>query len=168
MKKRISIKMMVTLSLLIALEVVLSRFLSIQAWNFKIGFAFVPLAIAAILYGPVGGAIAGGISDLIGAILFPIGAYFPGFTLTSILMGLVLGIFLHKKQDLKRVVVAVCINQLILSLLVNSLWISIMYESAYWVLLTTRVFQSLLMIPIQIFVIYQMAKMLKPYFSKVK
>ena len=38
-------------ALLTALEIVLSRFLSISAWNTKIGFAFVPVAIAALLLG---------------------------------------------------------------------------------------------------------------------
>ena len=38
------------------MEIVLSRFLSLSAWNVKIGFSFVPIALAAILYGPMAGA----------------------------------------------------------------------------------------------------------------
>ena len=74
-------------------EVVLSRFLSISTESLKIGFAFVPLVCCAMLYGPVWGAVAGGLADFIGAVLFPIGPYFPGFTLTNALIGLVFGLF---------------------------------------------------------------------------
>ena len=89
---------MVTCAALIAAAIVLSRFLSINAWNLKIGFTFVPVFLAAYLYGPLGGAIVGGIADFLGATLFPIGAYFPGFTLTCVLTGVVYGLLLQKKQ----------------------------------------------------------------------
>lgn len=85
--KKLDLKAMVTCAALIAAAIVLSRFLSINAWNLKIGFTFVPVFIAAYLYGPIGGAVVGGIADFIGAILFPIGAYFPGFTLTCVITG---------------------------------------------------------------------------------
>ena len=42
-----------SLALLTALEIVLSRFLSINAWNIKIGFSFVPIVVAALLFGPL-------------------------------------------------------------------------------------------------------------------
>ena len=67
------LQMLMRLALLIALEVVLSRWLSFNAMQYKIGFAFVPLAIAAVLYGPLGGMAVGGMSDLLGATLFPSG-----------------------------------------------------------------------------------------------
>ena len=81
-------------ALLTALEIVLSRFLSISAWNTKIGFAFVPVVIAALLLGPVWAGIAAALADFLGAVLFPVGPYFPGFTLTAFLMGAVYGLFL--------------------------------------------------------------------------
>ena len=73
------------LALLTAMQVVLSRFLSFNTLSLKIGFAFLPVAIGAAVLGPVGGAIVGGLGDFLGAVLFPIGPYFPGFTLTTLL-----------------------------------------------------------------------------------
>lgn len=148
-----TIKKLTILSSLIAMQVVLSRFLSIQMWNFKIGFGFVPVVIAAILFGPVEAGITGGISDVIGALLFPTGAFFPGFTLTAILIGLVFGLFLHKKQNAQRIVGAVILNQLIFSLLLNTLWISILYGANYWGLMSTRALQCIIMIPAEIITI---------------
>ena len=66
-----------TLGLLVALEIVLARFCSIQAWNFRIGFSFLPIAMAAIGFGPIPAAIAASAADVLGAVLFPTtGAYF--------------------------------------------------------------------------------------------
>ena len=52
MKRKFDTKMLVTAALLIALQIILSRFLSINAWNLKIGFAFTAVFVAAYLYGP--------------------------------------------------------------------------------------------------------------------
>ena len=58
--KKLDVKAMVVCAALIAAAIVCSRFLSINAWNLKIGFTFIPVFLAAYLYGPVGGALVGG------------------------------------------------------------------------------------------------------------
>ena len=152
--KKLDLKAMVTCAALIAAAIVLSRFLSINAWNLKIGFTFVPVFIAAYLYGPIGGAVVGGIADFIGAILFPIGAYFPGFTLTCVITGAVYGLLLHKKQTPLRIVQLGC------GLLVNTYWISVLYGSPFTTLLVTRSVQCLIMIPVEFIVIGAMSRLL--------
>ena len=162
---KINAKMLVTTAMLVAVEIILNRFLSINAWNIKIGFSFVPIVIAAILYGPVTAGVVGALGDFIGALLFPIGAYFPGFTATAFLMGVVFGLFLHKEQNLKRTVPAVLINQFILGLFVNSFWISILYGSPYGPLLATRVVQAALLTVVQIVTTQAIIKVI-PRFRK--
>ncbi len=159
-KFRISTKDLVIMAVLIAVEIVLSRFLSISAWNTKIGFAFVPVVIAAVLLGPVYAGIVGAVADLLGAVLFPIGAYFPGFTLTAFLTGLVYGLFLHKEQTVLRVIGAVAINQGILSLFLNTFWISVLYGSPFKPLLITRLPQTGILTVVQIVVIIVIAKVI--------
>ena len=149
-----------TLALLTAMEIVLSRFLSISAWNIKIGFSFVPIVVAAMLYGPLGAGIVGALGDFIGAILFPIGAYFPGFTLTAFLTGFVFGAFLYRKQDWLHSIMAVAVNQFVLSLLLNTLWISILYSSPFGPLLVTRIPQCLILTAVQLVFIQLIAKAL--------
>lgn len=144
-KRRFSTQQLVLMALLIAVNVVLSRFLSISAWNIKIGFAFVPVVMAAIYMGPLQAATVGALGDFVGAILFPIGAYFPGFTLTAFLVGLAYGIFLHKKQSNALIFIAVILTEVIGSLLLNTLWISILYGSPFIPLMATRVFQVFVM-----------------------
>lgn len=165
-KKIWNIRSLVIMAVLVSAEIVLSRFLSFSTWNLKIGFAFVPVVLAAMLLGPVRAAIVGGMADFLGAILFPIGAYFPGFTLTAALVGLVYGLFLYKKQTFLRVLCAVGINQLILSLFLNTYWISVLYDSAYQALLVTRLTQCAILIPVQIGVIWLMIKTAMGYLRK--
>ena len=86
-KKRI--RFLACIAMLSAMQVVLSRFLSIQTPVVKIGFGFVPVMFAGALYGAGGGALAGALSDVVGALLFPSGSYFPGYTLTAALSGAV-------------------------------------------------------------------------------
>ena len=151
--KKTDTRLLTTLALLTALEVVLSRFLSINTWNLKIGFSFVPIVMAAMLFGPTTAATVAVVADVIGAILFPSGPFFPGFTLTAFLTGLMFGLFLREKQTPLRVAGAVLINQLVLGLLLNTFWISLLYGSAYIPLLFTRIGQCAILIPVQFAVI---------------
>lgn len=153
-------KTIAVMGVLIAMEVVLSRFLSISAWNIKIGFSFVPLVLAAMLLGPVKAGIVGALGDFLVATLLPIGPYFPGFTLTSFLMGVVFGIFLYKKQSPMKITSAVAINQLVLSLLLNTYWISKLYGSPFRLLYITRIWQTALLVPVQLLVTLIISKVL--------
>ena len=161
MKKGISVQKLVVLGVLVAMEVVLSRFVSISTWNMKIGFAFIPVAAAAILMGPVEAAVCGGLADFLGATLFPIGVYFPGFTATAALTGLVFGLFFHKEQTPARVVPAVLVNQFVLGLLINTYWISLLYGSSFRALLATRAAQSAILTVVQTAGILMLAKVLQ-------
>ena len=160
MKKK-STQMIVTLGLLVALHIILSRFLSINAWNIKIGFAFAAVFVGAYLYGPVGGAMVGGLGDFLGAILFPIGAYFPGFTLNCALTGVVMGLLLYKKQSPLRVVISAAINELGISMWITPLWISILYGSPYWPLIVSRLPQIAILFVVEIVVTLLLIKIME-------
>jgi ECF transporter S component (folate family) len=144
------LKLLLHISLLIALEVVLSRFCSIATHTIKIGFGFVPIAISAIMYGPGWAAVAGAMADIIGATLFPIGPYFPGFTVSGALTGAVFGIFLYNKDGgWVRYACAVTLNCIGISLILSTFWLTILTGSTFWALLPYRGLQNLIMIPIQ-------------------
>ena len=150
--KKSKILNLAIIGVLLAMEIILSRFLSISMWNMKIGFAFIPVVIAARRFGAPHAMIIGGLGDFLGAILFPIGAYFPGFTLTAVLTGLCTAVFIHKKCSLKRIIMSVAINQVVGSLILNSLWISILYQSPFWALVPTRIVQTVVMTVVQVVV----------------
>ena len=164
MKKSVHFKvlMLVQLALLIAVEIVLSRWLSIQAFNYKISFAFVPVVLAAMLYGPVASGMMAAIADFIGATLFPVAAFFPGFTLTAFFNGAVYGIFLKKKQSMSHIVISVLITHLVGSLLLNTYWISFLYGTPFYSLLPIRIGQNVAMSVVSIIVIPMISKLLLP------
>lgn len=143
-KELLKTKNLALIALLIALNVVLSRFLSFNVWNLKIGFTFVSLIFAAYFTGPLGAAVVGGAGDLIGALMFPIGAYFPGFTLTAVLEGMCFGFLLYKKASFSKICISVAVNELAGGLLINTFWISVLYTSDFKALLFTRLITQIL------------------------
>jgi ECF transporter S component (folate family) len=56
-------------------------------------------------------------------------------------------------SQLLRVVIAVLINQCVFSLLLNTMWISLVYGSSFTGLLATRALQAVVTAPIQIIII---------------
>ena len=140
----------VAMGLLIALQVVLSRFLSINLQFLKIGFSFIPIMFSGYLYGASGGVVVAVVSDLIGALLFPSGAFFPGFTATAALSGLIYGISFGGKCTTAKVVSGVITEQVVCGLLLNTWWLSLMYGSSFKALLLTRVWQIVVMIFVEI------------------
>lgn len=161
------LKTLVNVSLLVAMEVVLARFLSINTPIVRIGFGFVPIAICAMMYGPALAGVAGAMGDIIGATLFPTGAYFPGFTLSAALTGVVFGLFLYRRKgNMPQLTAAVAVNSLGISLLLSTLWLSILFGTSYWQLLPTRIVQNLIMIPVQFVVLRLLQKPVAVFSNK--
>ena len=156
--KKLNTQMITTIGVLMAIEIVLSRFLSINIWSNKIGFAFVPCALCAVLFGVGPTVILEILADLLGATLFPSGAFFPGFTLTAALRGLSYGLLLGKEQTPVRIAAVTLFNNLVLGLGLNSLWISILYGSPFEALIVARVVQCLILIPVEFVVITAIVK----------
>lgn len=148
MKSTTNIKKIVYLALLVALQVVLERFLAINNQFLKIGFGFIPMTMAGVLFGPFWGALEAAAADIVGTLLFPTGAYFPGFTLTAIVAGLIYGFILHNldKREYKAATLRAFIASLIVVCLVtvfaNTLMISILYNKGFVVLLPSRLIEA--------------------------
>lgn len=137
--------------LLVAIEIILTRFLSFQTPIIRIGFGFIPIAFSAIMFGPVVGGLTGAIADVIGTMLFPVAGYFPGFTLSAFLSGAIYGIFLYRKPvTVFNVLKSVLLITILVDLGLNTLWLSMITGKAAMVLLIPRAYKSLIMFPIQI------------------
>ena len=87
-------------------------------------------------------------------VLFPSGSFFPGFTLTAFLTGVVYGVFLYNKpKTWPRIIGAVLTVCLVLNLGLDTLWLSILMGQGYIALLPTRIMKAALMIPVQSLII---------------
>lgn len=167
MNQKLTVKSYSIIGALVAMEIILSRFLSIHTWNLKIGFSFVPIIVTAMLFGGVYAGLVGAIGDIIGAILFPVGPYFPGFTITAFLNGVIFAFFLKKKPTFMNIVISVLLVQIVGSLGLNTFWISMLYGSPFWPLFATRIYQTIIMSVVQIVVTYVLSKKLIPVVREV-
>ena len=154
MKKENLLKKLVIAGVLIAANIVVSRFLSVPLWNMKFSFAFLTVALAARYCGIWGAVAVNGIGDFLGAILFPTGAYFPGFTLTAAIVGLIMGIYISKKCTLTRVIFCTITHQILCTLFLNTLWISVVYETPFNAQFIARLPQAGIMSVLQIIILY--------------
>lgn len=162
MNQKLTVKSYTIIGALVAIEIILSRFLSIHTWNLKIGFSFVPIVLTAMIFGGVYAGLVGAIGDIIGAILFPVGPYFPGFTITAFLNGVIFAFFLKKKPTFVNIVISVLLVQIVGSLGLNTFWISMLYGSPFWPLFATRIYQTIVMSVVQIVVTYMLSRKLVP------
>lgn len=163
---------MVLSGVFIATSVVLTRFFGFMLFGgiARLSLGIVPIAMAGAILGPVYGGIVGALADIMGAILFPQGAYFPGFTATAFVQGLIPGLIIHKafisnQTDKKKLVILVAVSMiltvLIASLGMNTLWLSILFKKGFLVMLPSRVLTSTIVGFINTIVLGIMLNMLK-------
>ena len=101
-------------------------------------------------------------------LLFPTGSFFPGFTITAFLTGIVYGVFLYNKpKTWPRIIGAVLTVCLVINLGLDTLWLSILMGKGYIALLPTRIMKAVLMIPVQTFIIGIIWKKVVVRFVKV-
>ena len=147
---KINTKMIVVSAMLIAIDVVFSRLLALNILIAKVGLGFAAIAVCAMLYGPAWAALCAALGDLAGSLLFPTGAYFPGFTVTAALTGLFFGLFLYKNRPgLKQCFLAALTNGLTVTLVLNTAMISIGFGPKFGPLLVTRLAEFGAMLIIQ-------------------
>ena len=157
MQKKASLLFKIILtSLLIALNIILERFLAYSVWNNTVSFGFITVAFAACYLGTPYAMAVAGLGDLIGALIKPFGPYFFGFTLTNLVVGLILGLFLRKNATVIKIGIAVILSKITASLILNTIWISILYRGgiiAFWTVLITRIPFTAVMTVVEIVII---------------
>ena len=160
------VRVLAAAAMLVALTVILSFLVIYFGPSTKVSFAFVPMAAGSMLFGPVVGGVVGALSDIIGYIIKPVGPYMPFFTITCALTGLVYGVFLFNKEaTLKRIIIAQLIVTVFLNLFLDTYWLTLLYGDAFMALLPLRALKAVLFFPVQVFLMYVMAKYM-PTFKK--
>jgi ECF transporter S component (folate family) len=210
----------------------------------RIGFGSLPITLAGILFGPLVGGAVGTVADLIGFLINPMGgAYFPGFTLSSALNGVIPGlvfawmrkretsinfnvvngisiiafalgvigimvqkgvlaftqaglmynemplslvvvglfvvlvaafvmmpVYLTKHQSkepsqslysIDKVTFAVTLQYMIVSLILNTCWLSILYEKGFLIFLPGRILAGFVMIPLLSLLLFSLSRLFK-------
>lgn len=140
--------------MLLALRILLGYFSNLTlalSPDVKIGFSFLPIAVAAILCGPVASGAIGALGDVICFLLAPMGAYFPGWTINGLLVGLLYGVFLFRAKHFSlSLVICEITAGLFVEIALGSLWLYIQFSKAFWITAGIRSVKTLIAIPIEI------------------
>lgn len=159
MKQLKNVKTLSTVAMLIAIGILLGFFKIPITEVLEIRFGSIPIAIAGSFFGPGISALVGALTDIGGFIVKPTGPYFPGFTISSIVTGIIFGFMFHKKEmTISRIVLAQIINTVLVGIVLNSIWLSMLYGNAFIVVVSTRVIKELLMIPINVLILTAVLK----------
>ncbi len=167
-----SVKVLSIAAILIALQVAISSFyipVNIGLGTQRVFFHFIIIALGGVIYGPVCGAYVGFVADILGFLVHPQGAFFPGYTITSIVSGFTYGLFLYKnKISILRLLACKATVSLVSNVFLNALWDSVFAPSSYWVLMAARVPKNLVMLPLEVAMMVVLFNVLLPILHKSK
>ncbi|WP_268913064.1 folate family ECF transporter S component [Lentilactobacillus sp. SPB1-3] len=153
------------LGIIMALGLIADR-LTFSTKSIQIGAGFIVVVMASYLYGPIWSATVAGLTDIIGTLISG-QVYNVGFTISAILGALIYGWLLYDRPvKLTRVVVAQLLIGIFVNLLLNTLWISLMYQTPFIALIATRGLKELIMTPIQMGIVYTILK--SSQFARIK
>ena len=139
-----------TAGLLLAIQMVLSSYGVIEVTDsLKISLAHLALAPTAMLFGPVVAGMQGALSDILGFMLKPTGPYFPGFTLTALLGGVIYGMFFYKtRRSTWQIIAARLVIIVFVNICLNTVFLSMLYGPGQWAALPLRAMKNFLQLPI--------------------
>ena len=165
-KSQQSLRSMVLCAMLLAVSVLLTRFVSPQMGDaVRFSFGTIPIMLAGIVCGPVYGLVVGLTADLLGFFINPMGAAFlPGLTLCSGLLGLVpalLYVKLFKSKNVIWLIVAVTLSELVISGLIKSYFLMGYYGGTYWIWAGPKLINAIVMAVIEIPVLKLLLKILE-------
>lgn len=150
-----NMKIVTTAAMLVAIAIILGFFKLPISNIIEIRFQSIPIAIAGFLFGPVVGGIVGGLADIGGYVVHPTGAYAPGFTIDTILSGVIFGLIMHHKGEIsiRRIVIAFIINAIFVNTLLNSFWLTILYNLPFTATVIARITKEIIMVPIDVLIL---------------
>lgn len=143
-----------------AISIVIGLYLTFMpTQTIKVTFNFLPNEFVYYLFGPAAGSLFAIAMDLLTFMVRPMGSFFIGFTISAAITGLIYGSILYKKPlSLKRIFIAKVIHMILINLLLNTYWLSIMYGNAFVVLFPARLIKSLIMLPIETILLFSLIK----------
>ena len=156
-----SLRNIVLCGLFIALRTIIG-FLAIPIGDYnRIDFSYLAIAMCGMLLGPISAGIVGGLGDIVTLIVRPTGMFNPIITLSRITAGLIYGCFLYKSvPKLKNIIIMCVINLIITDLGLTTLGLCTIGGSVFSFIFPIRVTTYGLLLPVNITMIYIVAKIL--------
>ena len=164
--KIFSTRSLTLMAALIAIQIILARFFSIQTDTLRLSFEIIPVILAGMWMGPLCGAIVAVTADILGTIIQGYGAWFPPLVLGPLSTGILSGLStkyifrssLAETRDTWKVVVTVftvsVLSTFVFGLVGSTLYSIIMKgnTTAFHIIIWTNFLQRLLTKPLIIVV----------------
>ena len=167
-------RMLVFAALITALRVAVKAINIPLAANLELSFDCYVNALGSVIYGPVAALLVGAVSDTLGCILFPSGAYFFPFILVEMSSGFIFALFFWKRRITvgrslwaKFTVNFVC--NILLTSLIMKWYYAVLYgaEKAYPLINLVRIAKSLVLFPLEGMLITLIFERILPILSKI-
>ena len=173
LEMKLNAKLIVNMAMLIALSIILKRFMTIPLPVGILNFGGFPIIFSGLFLGPYAGAITGILSDITGYMIFPRGPYIPIFTITSMLIGLLppLIITLIKKRhnvSFLSILIAIMIPQSLTKLFIIPLTMQFCFGIPFFISFTKCLITELIHIPIYSFFSYSILKKIPDSYLKIE
>lgn len=134
-----------------ALSAVLSSLYIPVGINLRATAAFLAVAFGSLLFGPVVGLFAGLASDLVGYVLSPGGAFFPGYTLSTMLEFFLYGLFLYRRRlTVLRILAVKFLVNFGVHVGLGALWSSMLYGKGYYYFFARSLLKNALLLPVEV------------------
>lgn len=151
----IELRDLVLLGVIVAMKVVLGQF-SFGPAMVKVGLGFIGDVLLGFIFGPIWGAVGGGIGDLVSSALFGNqGGFFIGFTLSAMIGPFIYGLFFYQKPlKIWRVIVATLLVTIIVNVGMNTIWMHLLYGVSIQAALIQRAPKEIIVPWLQMIVTY--------------
>ena len=168
-----SIKQIILSAIFVAITMAIARFfipIPVMGGQ-RIYFTFFVKALGTVIYGPIVGGIAAAVGDIIGAILFPTGPFFIGYTISAFLGTFIYGLFFYRQKiTIFKIFMAKFTINIFVNSFLGSLWIYLMNRESklFWPLFLARLPKNIILLPIEVLVMYLFFTMIIPIMKKMK
>ncbi len=152
-------RQLATAGLLIALEIIFTRFFSVMipiggVGGIRLGLGPVPIIIGGLLFGPVMGGVVGGTADILGFWMNTFGVAVPNplIFLATVLYGVIPPLILKllNKRTSPKIIhmgIAIFFTQIVSSLTLTTLGLHLIYGMPIVALLPPRIISNIVLIP---------------------
>lgn len=161
-------RMLVFAALMLALRIVLGMLIVPVGDNLRMLFKFIPDCIGAMIYGPFMGMCVGGLGDILGYVIFPTGAFFPGYTVSAILTNLVFALFLYRRDiSYLRLFLARLVTNVVINVGLGSLWSYTLYGKGYLFYAAKSIVKNLVLLPVEVVILIALITLLLPVMNSL-
>lgn len=163
------LKRLVFAALICALGITVGAFYVMVGENLRVYFTFLISAVGCAVCGPLLGMAAAAVTDTLNFILFPSGAYFPGYLLSEMAAALIYGLFLYRRKiTVLRLFGAKLLVNYLVNVAMGCLWSQMLYGKGYLYYLVKSLLKNTLLLPLEVIALSALFAVLIPVFSRFR